>query len=107
MPHSRRRFFQTIRVAIATSVTTCRGRRVDARTGRGSEFVVGALAPYPKPVPQRVGARASRPLAPDLTIFGKGHRLGGLHPIAEGKSVKSGGSPRHVGEPVVRRLSRK
>ena len=29
------------------------------------------------------------------------------NPIAEGKSVKSGGSRRHVGELVVRRLSRK
>jgi len=30
-------------------------------------------------------------------LFGKGHRIGGLHPIAEGKSIMSGDSRRHVG----------
>ena len=37
---------------------------VDSRfgaNGRGSEFVVGAIAPCLKPVPQRVGARAVSP----------------------------------------------
>jgi len=30
-------------------------------------------------------------------LFGKGHRIGGLHPIAEGKGIMSGDSRRHVG----------
>jgi|SRR5581483_7029665 len=69
----------------------------------------GAIAPHPKTSPPTCRReRMVNPLPADLTLFGKGQRLGGLHPDSpKGESVKSGGSRRHVGELVVRRLSRK
>ena len=70
-------------------------------------MVVGAIAPSPKPVPQRVGAKGQSDCAPDIMLFGKGQQLGVRYPASPWeKALCRAVADDTLGELVVRRLSR-